>query len=357
MQVHVGQVRVPVEQRLCVDAGEDGRVRHDLPVDLGPDLGFGGDAGSGQRPGEHVIDRGVVEFADIAVGNWRNNRASRQVVEEAESVWPVRRPAADDQAEVMLVHVVRHAGEVGEESGRWVPLQGHVDPGAGEGLLLPGSCGFLLWLVGVKGHGGAEAVGLAAGRQFLLRLGHVTVWFGSRLVEVERLVAGQFRGQHRAGDVPAGDRPAVGALEDDLVRCVLNGAAAVYVVQRLHLGVDEGEPRQAGEGVVGVFLQRRAGQDLGPRGRPDTGPGQIEVGEVVDQVLIDAVGVDVQVDHDLVGELAAVGIGGRVPVRVLHQDEPLVQLVALELVGAGGDRVQLVAGSGVLGGRNRHRLR
>ena len=112
-----------------------------------------------------------------------------------------------------------------------------------------------------------------------------------------------------------------------------------------------------GEHVVGVLLQRRAGEDLRPRRGLHAGPGHIELGEVMEQVVVDHGGADVQVDHDPGGELFAVGVGGRVPVRVFHQRELLVQLIVLELVRAGGDRVQLVVRAGVFGRRHRHRLR
>src|SRR6185437_12552377 len=151
VHVHVGQVRVPVEQGLCVDAGQDGRVRHDLLVDPGPDPGSGGNAGRGQRRGEQVIYHRVVEFADVGVAAGLDDGASGQVVQEAESVWPVRSPAADGQPEVVLVRVIRHAGEGGEELFRRVALQGHADPGTGEGLLFPGRRDLLLRLVDMKG--------------------------------------------------------------------------------------------------------------------------------------------------------------------------------------------------------------
>ncbi len=59
----------------------------------------------------------------------------------------------------------------------------------------------------------------------------------------------------------------------------------------------------------------------------------------------------------LLGELLVVGISRRVPLRVRHQRELLVQLIALEHVRAGGHRVQLVVAAGVLGRGDRGAVR
>ena len=198
--------------------------------------------------------------------------------------------------------------------------------------------------------------GLAAGSEFAPGPGQVTVRAGARLVQVELAIAGQARGQHRGRDVPAG-RAAQGGLEGGLVGRVLDGPAAVHVVQRLHPGVDIGERQASGGDVVRVLLQRGVFQDLRLRRSLGSGAGHVDLGEVTDQVLIDGAGVDVQVDHHPGGELLAVRVGGRVPVRVPDQRELLGELVVPEHVRAGGDRVQLVAGAGVTGRGHGHGLR
>ena len=179
---------------------------------------------------------------------------------------------------------------------------------------------------------------------------------GGRLVQVEPVISGQARGQHRGRDVPAG-RAAHGGLEGSLVGRVLNRPAAVHVIQRLHPSVDIEERQTPGRDVIGVVLQRGVVQDLRLRRGLGSGTGHVDLGEVMDQVLIDGAGVDVQVDHHRRGELLAVRVGSRVPVRVPDQRELLAELVIPEHVRPGGDRVQLVPGAGVTGRGHRHGLR
>ena len=165
-------------------------------------------------------------------------------------------------------------------------------------------------------------------------------------------------GRHdRARDRPARDRAAPRGLHRRLVRRVLHRLAAVQVGQRRHLGVDVDEPREPVDRVVGVGLERRAGQDPGLRRRAHAGAVRVDVGVAGDQVVVDVGLVHVQVDDDLGGQLLGVRVSGRVPVRVVHHDELLVQRVALEHVRAGGQRVQLVVAAGVGAGQDRGGVR
>ena len=118
------------------------------------------------------------------------------------------------------------------------------------------------------------------------------------------------------GPVAGGD-VAVGSLESGLVGRILDGPAAVHVVQRFHLRIDVGEPQQIGRHVVGVALQSGAAEDLRPSRGLHASPVQIHLGEVVNEVGVNHVGVNVQVDHDSAGEPLTVGVGSRISVGFL----------------------------------------
>ena len=207
--------------------------------------------------------------------------------------------------------------------------------------------------VAAVGDPGGEAARLAAGLQQLLGLGRVALRLCGRLVQVELLVAGHGRRQHRAADRAARHRAAVRVLQRQVVGRVLDGLTAGEVGERRHLRVDVEEPAEPGDRVVRLRLEARVGEDLGPRRRLHAGAREVDLGVTGQQPVVHVVGVHVHVDHDLAGQLRDRREHRGVPLRVRDQDRRLVQRVALELVRAGGNDVRLVAGAGVLARRHR----
>ena len=104
-------------------------------------------------------------------------------------------------------------------------------------------------------------------------------------------------------------------------------------------------------------LEVRAGEDLGPRRRLHARAREVDLGVAGQQPVVHVVGVHVHVDDDLAGQLRNRRVLSGVPVLVRDQYRRLVQLVALELVRAGGRDVRLVARAGVLVRRHRSALR
>ena len=257
----------------------------------------------------------------------------------------------------MRGQVLGHAGEGVEVGRRREPVQGGLDADRRQRLLQGlGPLG-LGGPVAAVGDTSGEPVRLAAGRQLLLGLGRVTLGLGGRLVHVELLVTRHGRRQHRAADRPAGDRAAVGILQREVVGGVLDRLAAGQVGERRHLRVDVEEPAEPGERVVRVRLEVRAGEDLSPRRRLHPRAREVDLGVAGQQPVVHVVGVHVHVDDDLAGQLRNRRVLSGVPVLVRDQYRRLVQLVALELVRAGGHDVRLVARAGVLVRRHRSALR
>ncbi len=263
-------------------------------------MAFGGAGHLGQV----VVHHRVVELLDVGVPGRADRVAGRDEVEEPVAVWPVRCPAAHGDADVVRVHVVRHAREVAVVGARRVAVQLQLDPDLGQRGLHGLRRGDFLGPVAAVGDPGGEPVRVTAGLERRLGRRDVAAGLGGGLVQVEVLLADDVRRGHRAGDRAAGHRAAVGGLQVRLVRRVLDRLTAVQVVQRRDLGVEVGEPQEPADRVVGGGLERRRGQDLGPRRRLHAGAGRVHVQVTREQPVVEVVRVHVPVDDDLAGQLA-----------------------------------------------------
>ena len=163
------------------------------------------------------------------------------------------------------------------------------------------------------------------------------------------LVTQDVRRQRGRGDL-ATDLTTPGGLRGHPVDGVLDGLAALDVVERRHLGGEHRVAQEAGDRVVSVLLEVLAAEDLRPglrparrcrRGRASSAPDSSRLSMSFASTF--------SVDLDLVDELLAQRVGLGVPLVVLDQGELLADLVALELVRARRERVLLVLQAGVLG--------
>src|SRR6202012_978162 len=121
-------------------------------------------------------------------------------------------------------------------------------------------------------------------------------------IQVDALVPDDV-GWHGGGGDGAAVRAAVGLQQRGLVGRELDRLAAVNVGQRRDLAVQVVEPHEPGDRVVRLGLQRRVGQDPGAGGCLHAGTSLVHLDVAGQQPVVQVVGVDVQVDDDLAGEL------------------------------------------------------
>ena len=259
--------------------------------------------------------------------------------QEAEAIRPVGPPSIERQTQLVLHHVRREAGVLGEVVALRVRLQRELDANSRQRLLERLGGRLLLRPLGAVGDVGLKAVRLQASSDFLAA-SRSPLWSGpfgyrSKADSPERSAAGSLPGRHR--------QPAtVRGLVAGVIHGVHDRLAALDVVERSNRRVDRGVPVPHRERVVRVLLEVRILQDPAQCGRLDSSATSTSRSPLMIRLSMSSA-LTLRVTSMRSGAPCD-WVGRGIPLIVADQVEALAGLQAFKLVRTGGDdRVRYLA--------------